>query len=73
MQINAVQEDSDKYTGLLVLSADISGLNNNVKEGLREAVINKDTPLNIGDTVYAIGNPRGDMYSISYGMYVPMR
>lgn len=67
VQINAVQEDSDKYTGLLVLSADISGLNNNVKEGLREAVINKDTPLNIGDTVYAIGNPRGDMYSISYG------
>lgn len=67
VQINAVQEDSDKYTGLLVLSADISGLNNNVKEGLREAVINKDTPLNIGDKVYAIGNPRGDMYSISYG------
>ena len=67
VQINAVQEDSDKYTGLLVLSADISGLNNNVKEGLREVVINKDTPLNIGDTVYAIGNPRGDMYSISYG------
>ena len=67
VQINAVQEDSDKYTGLLVLSADISGLNNTVQEGLREAVINKDTPLNIGDTVYAIGNPRGDMYSISYG------
>lgn len=67
VQINAVQEDSDKYTGLLVLSADISGLNNNVKEGLREAVINKDTPVNIGDTVYAIGNPREDMYSISYG------
>lgn len=67
VQIKAVQEASDKYTGLLVLSADISGLNNNVKEGLREAVINKDAPINIGDTVYAIGNPREDMYSISYG------
>ena len=34
---------------------------------MREAVINKDAPINIGDTVYAIGNPREDMYSISYG------
>lgn len=67
VQIKAVQEASDKNTGLLVLSADISGLNNNVKSSMREAVINKDSPINIGDTVYAIGNPREDMYSISYG------
>ncbi len=67
VELKAVQEDADANTGLLVLSADISGLGSNVKDAMREAVINSDIPISIGDTVYAIGNPREDMYSISYG------
>lgn len=58
----------DSVTGLAVMTADISDLDQAVADGFKVAKIGSSQGLKIGDMVVAIGNPMGTMGSVGYGV-----
>lgn len=58
----------DSVTGLAVMTADISDLDQAVAKDFKVAKIGSSQGLKIGDMVVAIGNPMGAMGSVGYGV-----
>ena len=66
-KLGAVYHAADTATGLMVLSADISGISAENRKSIKTAKIGTSSDIRKGNMVFAIGAPQSDMYSISYG------
>ena len=58
----------DKVTGLAVIYAKLEDVGNKLLETVRTALIGSSDGIKTGALITAIGNPAGNMYSVTYGM-----
>lgn len=66
-RLDAVYQASDTATGLMVIRADISDMEQSVRKDIKVAGFGESSGVGTGSMVFAIGAPMGDMHSVSYG------
>ena len=68
IHIEALPVALDELTGLAVMTADLTGLDKKILDGLEIAKFGNSNMIDVGDLVVAIGKPMGYINSIGYGI-----
>lgn len=66
--VSGILKQTDEYSGLAVISADISDLSDVTKKWIKEIELGNSYAVSAGDMLIAVGSPAGPVYSVKNGI-----
>lgn len=66
--VSGILKQTDAYSGLAVISADISDLSDVTKKWIKEIELGNSYAVSAGDMLIAVGSPAGPVYSVKNGI-----